>query len=143
MGKLANVARTVLGNGGEYISVNDLIADYPDGVTVTGAFVINTKEGSKRCLTFAEDAYKYFYAESGDVARLYESWLATCNGDINELNDALLVENIKIKILKKKTKSNKTYTKAWVVDVFEKNRSDEEDIIDSETGEVLTEKLMF
>ena len=137
MGKLASVARTVLGNGGEYIAVNDLIADYPDGVTVVGAFVIDTKEGSKRCLTFAEDPYKYFYAESGDLVRLYESWLTSCNGDINELNDALCAENIKIKIQKKKTKSNKTYTKAWVVGVVEKNRYDENEFIDAETGELI------
>lgn len=135
MGKLLKVARNVLGAGGEYISINDLIAEYEDGVTVNGAFVIDTQTGAKPCFTFAENANKYFYAVAGDIARLYEGWLSDCHGDINELNEELRLENIKIKIQKKQTRGGKTYTKAWVVGSSEKENFEEK--VDAETGEIL------
>lgn len=141
MGRLANIANNVLGAGGEYLPLNDLIADYPEGVTVNGAFIIKTDKGDKPCFTFAENANKHFYAVAGDLAHLFEAWLSNCNEDINELNEDLHAENIKIKIQKKRTKSGNTYTKAWVVGVIEKPRTDMDEnsneIIDPETGEVI------
>lgn len=119
MGKLSEVALNILGAGGEYISLNDIIADYSSGITINGAFLRQTADKEFPCFTFAEDSNKYFYAVAGDIARLFDSWLSTCNDDINELNEALRLENIKIKIQKVKTKSGKTYTKAWVIDVIE------------------------
>ncbi|MBQ7705398.1 MAG: hypothetical protein IJT73_08245 [Selenomonadaceae bacterium] len=137
MGKLSNIARNVLGAGGEYISLDSIIATYPEGVTINGAFVRKTQNGDKPCFTFAEDANKYFYAVSGDIAALYERWLGGCDNSIDELNDCLRYENIKIKIQKKRTKAGKTYTKAWIVDTIEKPRDEEvPEFVDEETGEI-------
>ena len=136
MGKLSDTARNVLGAGGEYISLNDIIADYEDGVTINGVFIRTQNENEIPCFTFAEEPNKYFYAVSGDVARLFEAWFNFCNEDINELNEALHTENVKIKIQKRRTKSGKTYTKAWVVGVVEK-QSIENEIVNTETGEVI------
>ena len=150
MGKLANIARNILGTDGEYISLNQISEQYPEGVTINGAFIRcytdreNGKVTETPCFTFAEDANKYFYAVSGDVARLYENWLNNCNKDINELAESLRYENIKTKIFKVKTKSGKTYTKALVVDVIEKPRLEEsEERVDPETGEILSENMPF
>lgn len=40
MGKLSNIARNISGFGGVYVKVDTLIAEYPEGVTITGAFTI-------------------------------------------------------------------------------------------------------
>lgn len=148
MGKLANIARNVLGAGGEYISLDNIIKKYPEGLTINGAFIRAYEDGNKiPCFTFVEDANKYFYAISGDVARLYDNWLNNCDNSIDELAESLRYENVKIKIEKKRTKSNKTYTKAWVIDVIENPRVEVEagsaENIDPETGEILSEDVPF
>lgn len=147
MGKLANIARNVLGAGGEYISLNQIIEKYPEGVTINGAFIRAYEDRQIPCFTFVEDANKYFYAVSGDVARLYDNWLNNCDNSIDELADSLRYENIKIKIEKKRTKSGKTYTKAWVLDIIEKPRVEVDDEladnVDPETGEILSEDAPF
>ena len=146
MGKLANIARNVVGVGGEYISLNDLIANYPEGVTVNGVSIRDNGKGEVTCFTFAEDPNKYAYAVSGDLKIIFEAWLNDAEGSIEELNNDLQAENVKLKIQKVRTKKGNTYTKAWVVGVFEKDNLDiEEDseVVDEETGEVLTEIAPF
>lgn len=147
MGKLANIARNVLGAGGEYISLNDIIEKYPEGVTINGVFIRSYEGRQIPCFTFIEDVNKYFYAVSGDIARLYENWFNNCDQSIDELAENLRYENVKIKIEKKRTKGGKTYTKAWILDVIEKPRveEDEEPIerIDPETGEILSADAPF
>ena len=142
MGKLANIARNVLGAGGEYISLNDIIEKYPEGLTINGAFIRSYEDRQIPCFTFVEDANKYFYAVSGDVARLYENWLNNCENSIDELNENLRYENVKIKIEKKRTKKGKTYTKAWVLGVIEKPRLEADEA--AEDGEeIVSENLPF
>lgn len=147
MGKLSNIARNTLGAGGEYISLNDIISTYPAGVTINGAFIRKYDDRSIPCFTFAEDINKYFYAVSGDVARLFENWLAACDNSVDELNEDLQYENIKIRIEKKKTKSGKTYTKAWIIGAVEKPRVEDEDEaagqVGPETGEIFTADMPF
>ncbi len=146
MGKLASIARNVVGVGGEYISLNDLIANYPDGVTVNGVSIRDTNKGKVTCFTFAEDANKYAYAVSGDLKIIFEAWLNDAEGSIEELNNDLQAENVKLKIQKVRTKKGNTYTKAWVVGVVERDNVDiEEDseVVDEETGEVFTEIAPF
>ena len=144
MGKLANIARNVLGAGGEYISLNDIINKYPEGITINGSFIRSYEDRQIPCFTFAEDANKYFYAVSGDVARLYENWFNNCDCSIDELAENLRYENVKIKIEKKRTKSGKTYTKAWVIEVIEKPHIEESvENVDPDTGEILTNPAPF
>ena len=147
MGKLANIARNILGAGGEYISLDSIIEHYPDGVTINGAFIFTYENTQKPCFTFAEDAGKHFYAVSGDVGRLFDNWFSNCDKNIDELVENLRYENIKIKIAKVKTKNGKTYTKAYVIDVIEKPRLEVDDDtgeqVDAETGEIISDIAPF
>lgn len=127
MGKLANIAQNILGADGEYISLDSLIANYPEGVTINGAHIRHKETGDFPCFTFAEDSTKYFYAVSGDLAGLFKGWLAGCEGSLVDLNDELQHENIKLKIQKVRTKGGKTYTKAWVVGTVENPRVEVEE----------------
>lgn len=137
MGKLSNIARNISGLGGTYISLNDLIAEYPEGVTVNGAFITDNQQ--KACLICTEAPDKYFYAEAGDLKKIFAGWLNACNGSIDELNETLNGENVKLKIFKKNIGGGKTYTKACVVTETEFVAAE----IDTETGEILTETAPF
>ena len=141
MGKLANIARNVVGVGGEYISLNDLIANYPEGVTVNGVSIRDTGKGEVPCFTFTEDSTRYAYMVSGDLALIFESWRNFCNGDIDELNNALQFENVRIRIWKTRTKKGNTYTKAQIIGEIERPRVEVSDNsnerVDPETGELI------
>lgn len=146
MGKLSDIARNISGFGGVYIKVDEVIANYPDGVTVTGAFIIAKKDKKtdkvkiSGCFIYAEAPDKYFYAEAGDLKKIFDGWLQECNGNIDQLNEKLNYENIKLKIFKKPIGDGKTYVKAIVVGVVEKPHIETDDDIpervDPETGEV-------
>ena len=145
MGKLANIARNVVGVGGEYIPLNDLIANFPDGVTISGVSIRDTAKGKITCFTFAEAPDKYAYAVSGDLKIIFESWLEDA-GSVEELNNEISHESIKLKIQKVKTKKGNTYTKAWVVSVTDKDKIDDEEsaeFVDADTGEVFSENIPF
>ena len=125
MSKLAEVAKSVVGINGEYIALDKIIATYPEGILVNGAFV--TPQGIP-CLTYAEDKDKYFYAVSGDLSKVTSAWLDLCE-DVAELNKNLSVENIKIRLYKTKTKKGNTYVK---VDILGSVKA-----VDAETGEII------
>ena len=59
----------------------------------------------------------------------------------------LRYENLKIKIAKVKTKSGKTYVKAWLIDTIEKPRFEVDDDtgeqINAETGEIISDIAPF
>ena len=153
MGKLSNIARNISGFGGVYINLNDLIAEHPDGVTITGAFTIGKKDKKtdevkiSGCFIYAEAPDKFFYAEAGDLKKIFDGWLNDCNGNIDELNEQLGYENVKLKIFKKPIGGGKTYTKALVVNVIEKPHIETDEAavehIDPETGEFLSEHSPF
>lgn len=142
MGRLANIARNVVGAGGENMSLDKIIAKYPEGVTVNGAFQYVNKQGVvKTCFTFEEEPNHHAYAESGNLAIIFGAWLKEF-GSVEALNENLQVEQVKVKILKVPKKSSSgTYVKAWVVGVVEKPvpKVSEEptEKIDMETGEVI------
>ena len=126
--------------GGKYISVNDIIKKYPDGVTVNG---IASRMGKDKkeyyTLTFAEDETAFFPASSGDLNKIVTFWLE--KGSIDEINEALSVENIKIRIEKITQKNGNPYVKVLLlgkvpVKIFVDENGAK---IDSETGEVLND----
>lgn len=144
MGKLSNIAKNISGFGGVAIKVNDLIAEYPDGVTINGAFLVHISKTNKDvpCFIFAEAPDKFFYAEAGDLKKIFEGWLNVCDGSIDELNESLSAENVKLKIFKKNIGGGKTYTKACVVATIERPHEEISEV-DPETGEILTEDAPF
>lgn len=143
MGKLANIAKNISGFGGVAIKINDLIAEYPDGVTVNGAFLmhINKTNSDVPGFIFAEAPDKFFYAEAGDLKKLFDAWLSACNNNIEELNEQLGYEQVILKIFKKNIGGGKTYTKAVTTGTVEKPRNTEtatdNEKVDEDTGEVL------
>lgn len=117
---LFNVAKATIRNSRNKIktkiTLDDVIATYPDGVTITGVSLTENRKygGHFWSFTFAEDDGKYFYAQ-GDMTKIADDWLDSSDGDVEELNSDLADEPIKIKICKVKTKSGNMYTRAEIV----------------------------
>lgn len=94
------------------IKLDDLMAQYPNGVTINGAYYIsNTKFNPFWIFTFEEDKTKCFSA-GGDLKKIASDWLEHCENNFVLLNEHLAKSPIKFKIYKKKLKRGYFYTVA-------------------------------
>ena len=100
---------TGLRDGREKIKLDDLIRQYPDGVTINGFEMCSGKKGDFPVFAMLE-APKYF-SGGGDLRLLSDKWLATAEGDITLINESLAQKPVKVKIWKVQTNSGNTYTK--------------------------------
>lgn len=97
------VANSSVREGRERMSTDEIIRNYPDGVTIT-EFDLLTKRNGADIMTFptfafAEDVTKYF---NGGVMlkKIVEGWVARFDGDIEACNAALRAGGgCKIKLL--------------------------------------------
>lgn len=134
MGRHTEIAKNVAGLSGEYLSIDAVIATYPEGVTVNGVSLRAVKDGeSLPCLTFTEDSTKYFYAVSGDLGKIYAAWMREYEGNVDVLNEELGLEHLKLKLEKIRTKTNKTYVKVRFIGT---ERVQLYEQVDTDTGEV-------
>ena len=112
---LAKIAREAVGNG-EYLSIDDLIAKYPKGVTVNGAFQVNIKGKHLPALTFEENPRQHFYAVAGDLGKIWQGWVDYFCGDESKVVESLKKNPVKLKIWRVPSSAGKkAYTKAAVV----------------------------
>lgn len=93
------------------ISTNDLIAMYPDGVTVTEFDFIAKSDGTGYpVFAFAEDDSRYF--NGGALAnKVATKWAALYDGDLEAASAALKAAGgVKMKLSLQKTKSGRSIT---------------------------------
>ncbi len=145
---LYEAGRKVLGVG-KYISIKDLIEEYPDGVTVNGIRPVNFKDkkgniAPKPVMTFNEDPTLYFTAAAGDLGKLVGAWTAKA-GSIEAVDDYLAKNNVGLKIWYTRTSDNNIYTKVALLKKVSVNTVNipaevelpEDEVVDEETGEVI------
>ena len=97
--------------GREKISVADLIARYPNGVTVNGFDLISKGDDKTYAVfTFAEDPTRFF--NGGALAtKVAFAWVAATDGDVEAASAGLAAEGgVKFKMYKKATKDGRTVT---------------------------------
>ena len=133
MSKLSDIARAVTSNGGftsgrQKIKIDDLIARYPDGVSITGVDIIKYNGTRFPSFIFAEDDTCCF---SGGLAliEMADAWVEAYDGDMQAINESLQREPVRIKLEKTKTKNKRDYTRVTVL-------PSKVEHIDAETGEV-------
>lgn len=93
------------------IGTNDLIALYPDGVTVTEFDFITKSDGTGYpVFAYAEDDSRYF--NGGALAnKVATKWAALYDGDIEAASAALKAAGgVKMKLSLQKTKSGRSIT---------------------------------
>ena len=102
-------------NDREKVSIEDIITDYPEGITITGVGFI-TLEEDVSVFNFAEDPASFFFG--GKVLTdLAKAWLAEIGGgDVNVMNEELKKDGgCVLKLSRKKNKKNQFYTAYEVI----------------------------
>lgn len=140
MSKLSDIARAVTGNGGvtngrQKIKIDELIARYPDGVSITGVDIIKYEGSRFPSFIFAEDENCCF---SGGLAliEMADAWVEAYDGDMQAINESLQREPVRIKLEKVKTKNKRDYTRVTVLPPKVEH-------VDEDTGEVTDDVAPF
>lgn len=99
------------------ITIPDLIARFPNGVTVNDIRDGNGEYGHYLVLAFAEDEQSFFYANSGDLEKLANAWVEEF-GSVDDAAQALQHNPVKIKVSRVSQKNRKgaIYTRVDLVD---------------------------
>ena len=96
--------------GKERITIDDVINNYPDGVTIDGFDMISTSGDSYPVLTFKEDKDKFLFG-GAIMNNICHGWLEHFEGDVETANSALVsAGGVKIRFTKSKTKSGNNIT---------------------------------
>lgn len=128
MGKFSAAAKEITSGspviaGLEKLTTDLLIAAYPNGITVTGADLLNavdqnTGEEKQYCvITFAEDPSKYVPGGQ-QLTEIVKKWFDLSGApDGMQLSAALRQEGgVKIKLEKSRTQSGRSFTKVSVIE---------------------------
>lgn len=101
--------------GREKISTDDIIAVYPNGISINSVNMVTYQGTTYPVFTFSEDDSK-FYSGGKALTKLANDWLEMCNGDIGEVNEGISAEPVKVKLSKVKTSNGRVFVKIEVVD---------------------------
>ena len=104
----------------EKIATKDVIAKYPDGITVTEFDMLTTTNANGETSTypviaFSEDNTKFIYGGKAlmDIVTL---WVANFEGDIEATSNALKAAGgVKIRMFESTTKAGRNFTQIEVV----------------------------
>lgn len=70
------------------ITVDDIISNYPDGVTITGFDMLNGEKGDYAVCVYAEDPDKFFFA-GAILTKIVTKWIKAFDGDIDNASHTL------------------------------------------------------
>lgn len=99
----------------EKISTEDVIKNFPDGITINAVDVIKTSTATYPVFTFAEDN-KRFYCGGIVLTKMVNMWLDEYNRDLGMLNHDLSESGgVTVKLTESKTKDNKNVTTVEVM----------------------------
>lgn len=119
LARKATIISTIMENR-DKITTEDIIRDYPEGITINGFDLITTpnQEGVNSTypvITFSEDDSKFLYGGKAlmDIVSL---WVANFDGDIETTSNALKAAGgVKIKMTNAKTKQGRNFTRIDVI----------------------------
>lgn len=104
----------------EKMSTEDIINNYPDGITITEFDVVTTPDQNGNpstypILAFAEDNTKFIYGGKA-LMDMVTMWLANFEGDIETTSNALKAAGgVKIKMVPARTKQGRNFTRVDVI----------------------------
>ena len=114
------VANSKVREGRERISTEEILAHYPDGITIIEFDILSKRNGAELvnfpCFGFAEADGKYYNGGSS-LMKIATEWLAHFDGDIDACNAALMAAGgCKIKLLPPvKTGNNNNFVPVQVI----------------------------
>ena len=97
------------------ISTDEVISKYPEGITITAFDWMKGENGQYPVAIFKENDHECFFGGAA-LTSICEDWMDGYE-DTKSCSDDLAAEGgVKLKFTKSKTKNNRTFTKAEVVD---------------------------
>lgn len=89
------------------IKTEDVIKNFPDGITLNAVDVIKTTDAKYSVFTFSEDSNR-FYCGGIVLNKIVNTWLDEYNGDLGLLNHDLAESGgVKVKLTVTKTRDGK------------------------------------
>lgn len=119
LAKQATVLSAIMSDR-EKMSTEEIIAQYPNGITITEFDVVTTPDSNGNpntypVLAFAEDDSKFIYGGKA-LMDMVTVWLANMDGDIESTSKALKAAGgVKIKMTPAKTKTGRNFTRVDVI----------------------------
>lgn len=111
----AATASCILMENRTKISTEELIARYPDGVTITAFDFLTGDNGKYPVCVFSENENECFFGGSA-LTEICTSWMDGYDTPEQASADLNAAGGVKIKFTKAKTKQGRNYIKAEVVD---------------------------
>lgn len=97
------------------VSTNDIVKEFPDGVTVTGFDFVSGKDGNYPIFVFKESEKSFF---SGGIVldKIARKWLDGFGGDLDKCNEELEKSGgVKIKLIMTRTKGGNNLTNVEIL----------------------------
>lgn len=111
---------SVIMEGREKINTEDIIKNFPDGITITEFDIVTTPDSNGNpstypVIAFAEDNTKFLYGGKA-LNDVITTWLANFEGDVETTSNALKAAGgVKIKMVAAKTKQGRNFTRIDVI----------------------------
>ena len=105
-------------DGRDKITIEDLIAQYPDGVSIDGFSIyqpVSKIYPERPVFSFAEDATKYFNGGKA-LKEMVTAWLDSYDNNRDAINAELKKSPIKVKLEKITLRNGNKFTKVTVID---------------------------
>lgn len=102
------------------LATKDVIANYPDGITITEFDILTTTNANGEAQTypviaFNEDATKFIYGGKA-LMDIVTMWVANFEGDIEATSNALKASGgVKVRMYESTTKAGRNFTQIEVV----------------------------
>ena len=94
----------------EKIETDDIIKNYPAGITIIGFDFVQTVKDRYPVIVYAEDEKKFFFG-GYLFTKLFDYWIEKCEGTVEEVNEYLKeTGGLKMRIFKTRTKSGNSLT---------------------------------
>lgn len=102
-------------NGREKIATEDLLAKYPNGITITSFDILNGQNGEHMICTFAEDTSR-FYNGGKILTDMAKAWVEDYQSVEEANKDFMTCGGVKVKLSKGRTKKGNTIIEIEVLE---------------------------
>ena len=105
-------------DGRNKITIEDLIAQYPDGVSIDGFSIyqpVNKIYPERPVFSFVKDGTKYFNGGKA-LKKMVTAWLDSYDNDRVAINEELKKSPLKVKLEKITLRNGNKFTKVTVID---------------------------
>lgn len=100
--------------GHDKIKTEDVIALFPNGITINRVDLCKGEKGDFAVVNFTENPAKY-YAGGALITSIVKAWLIEAGGCLDDVNAALAADPVRVKLTNSRTKDGKSLTAVTIL----------------------------